>query len=90
MFAGAIGLILYKEWGRKTLLLCSWVAVSQCVYSFITVLVGMGGFPPLFAMLGILTAMLIYHGWPVFLLVWLSKFSISQEERQEEYFNPED
>ncbi len=68
MFCGAFGLAYRRSWGRKVLVLGSWLAISQGAHSLITVISFIGGIPPIFTMLGMLTLMIALCGWPVFLL----------------------
>jgi len=76
MFVGAFGLITHKEWGRKVLVLSSWVAAFQGLYLSKISLTGMRGFPPLSDIFGIIAAILIFMGWPVFLIIWFWKHDL--------------
>lgn len=79
MFIGAIGLYARRIWGVKMLVFGSWLAVLRVVYTLFLIIDGMGGAPPAFFLLGVLTAMLPIVGWPVFLLIWLSRNKIPSQ-----------
>ncbi len=77
MFCGAFGLAYRRSWGRKVLVLGSWLAISQGAHSLITVISFIGGIPPIFTMLGMLTLMIALCGWPVFLLFWFRRHRLT-------------
>ena len=92
MFLGAVGLFIRKSWATPTLQFASWLAIAQAAYALVNICVFMGGFPPVFVVLGMLTAMLPGIAWPIFLLIWLSrnKLSIRIEEFEIGKAQPED
>ncbi len=79
MFIGAIGLYARRIWGVRMLVFGSWLAVLRAVYLLFLIIDVMGGAPPVFFLLGVLTAMLPIVGWPVFLLIWLSRNKIPSQ-----------
>ncbi len=72
MFLGAVGLVTRRSWATGVVRFASWLAIAQAAYALVTVYAFMGGPPPVFAALGMLTAMLPVVAWPLFLVIWLS------------------
>jgi hypothetical protein len=82
MLLGAVGLFIRKSWATRTLQVASWLAIIQCLYSLFRIFGYMGGLPPSFVMLGILTMMAPTIAWPVFLVIWLSKHKLSNPKKE--------
>jgi hypothetical protein len=76
MFFGALGLPFYKPWAPKVLFLGSVLSVIQGAHALTIVISSMGGIPPFFFFLGMLTSMIPVNGWPVFLLFWLYRHKL--------------
>jgi hypothetical protein len=76
MLIGAAGLFIRKSWATRALQLGSWFALAQTAYALLTVCAFMGGPPPMFVLLGMLTVMLPIVAWPAFLLIWLWRHSL--------------
>jgi hypothetical protein len=81
--AGGVGVILRARWGVSCLLYGSYVMLAKLAYSLITIFAFMGGTPPMFALLAILTMMVLTAAWPVFLIIWLRKDSVKQHINQQ-------
>lgn len=75
---GGLGVVLRTQWGVSSLLYGSYIALAKLVYSLVTVFAFMGGAPPIFAILGIMTMMIPTAAWPVFLVFWLRRDSVKQ------------
>ena len=75
---GGVGVLLCKRWGVWLLLLGSYIVVAKLIYSLVTIFVFMGGAPPVFALLAIMTMMTPTAAWPVFLLIWLHRESVKR------------
>jgi hypothetical protein len=73
--AGGIGVVLRKPWGVTSLLWGSYLVFANAVYSFLVVCGFLGGVPPLFVLLGMLTLLSVLSAWPVFLVIWLRRRS---------------
>ena len=72
MLVGAVGLTLRKRWGVVASQIGAALVVAKSVHNIIIVFQFMGGPPPIFAVLGMLTVMLPMVAWPIFLLVWFN------------------
>ncbi|MCK4905090.1 hypothetical protein KAS42_02435 [bacterium] len=77
MICGAIGIILHRSWGSRVLVLGSWLYVLEGISTIFVVVDFMGGPPPIFVILGILTTMIPLYGWPVFLLIWFARHKLN-------------
>jgi hypothetical protein len=75
---GGVGVVLCKRWAVSLLLLGSYIVLAKLIYSLVTIVVFMGGAPPIFALLAIMTMMLPTAAWPVFLLIWLRRESVKR------------
>ena len=75
---GGVGVLLCKRWGVSSLLLGSYVVLAKLIYSLVTIFVFMGGAPPVFALLAIMTMMIPTAAWPVFLVIWLHRESVKR------------
>ena len=77
-WGGGVGVLLCKRWGVSSLLLGSYIVLAKLIYSLVTIFVFMGGAPPVFALLAIMTMMTPTAAWPVFLLIWLHRESVKR------------
>ena len=70
---GAVGVLACKRWGVSSLLLGSYIVLPLLIYWLATIFEIMGGVPPIFALLAIMTMMIPTAAWPVFLVIWLRR-----------------
>ena len=80
---GSIGVGLRRRWAVSPILIGSVLVLGTAAFSLFSIIVAMGGMPPIIALLGILTFMLPTIAWPGFLVVWFSRRttkSIIQEQ----------
>ncbi len=70
---GGVGVLLCKRSGVSSLLLGSYIVLAQLIYMLAMIFEIMGGVPPFFALLAIMTMMVPTAAWPVFLVIWLRR-----------------
>ena len=70
---GGVGVLVCKRWGVSSLLLGSYMMLAKLIHSLATICVFMGGVPPIFALLAIMTMVIPTAAWPVFLVIWLRR-----------------
>jgi hypothetical protein len=75
LLSGSTGIGLRRKWAVPLLFIGSVFVLMTVAVSLFSIVVAMGGTPPIIALLGMLTFMLPTLAWPIFLIFWFSRSS---------------